>query len=76
MWHKTVGIVLYSLKYNDTSNIVEIYTQHNGRGSFLVPIPRSRKSALKNVLFQPLSLIEFEADFKPTTTLHLSLIHI
>lgn len=70
MWHKTVGIVLHSLKYNDTSNIVEIYTRHSGRGSYLVPIPRSRKSALKNVLFQPLSLIEFEADFKPTTTLH------
>lgn len=70
MWHKTIGIVLHSLKYNDTSNIVDIYTRHSGRGSFVVPIPRSRKAALKNVLFQPLSLIEFEADFKPTTTLH------
>ncbi|MGL5272987.1 MAG: DNA repair protein RecO [Phocaeicola sp.] len=70
MWQKTVGIVLHTLKYNDTSSIVVIYTRHNGRGSFIVPIPRSRKSVLKNVLFQPLSLIEFEADFNPTKTLY------
>ncbi|MGL4851315.1 MAG: DNA repair protein RecO [Phocaeicola sp.] len=70
MWHKTLGIVLYSLKYSDTSNIVTIYTRHSGRASFLVPLPRSRRSPLKNVLFQPLSIIEFEADFKPAASLH------
>ena len=56
MLQKTVGIVLHSLKYNDTSNIVDIYTQHTGRASFLVKIPRSRKSTVKSVLFQPLAM--------------------
>lgn len=59
MLQKTVGIVLHTLKYNDTSNIVDIYTRENGRTSFLVSVPRSRKSAVKTVLFQPLSMIEF-----------------
>ncbi|MGL5958952.1 MAG: DNA repair protein RecO [Phocaeicola sp.] len=69
MWQKTVGIVLRTLKYNDSSNVVEMYTQHGGRGSFLVSIPRSRNSVLKNVLFQPLSIVEFEANFKASSSL-------
>lgn len=70
MLQKTVGIVLHTLKYNDTSNIVDIYTRENGRASFLVPLPRSRKSAVKAVLFQPLSMIEFEADYRPKANLY------
>ena len=70
MLQKTVGIVLHTLKYNDTSNIVDIYTRENGRASFLVSVPRSRKSAVKTVLFQPLSMIEFEADYRPMSNLY------
>lgn len=70
MLQKTVGIVLHILKYSDTSNIVEMYTELSGRASFLVAVPRSRKAAVKSVLFQPLALIEFEADFRPNATLY------
>lgn len=70
MIQKTVGIVLHTLKYNDTSNIVDIYTREHGRASFLVPIPRSRKSVVKAVLFQSLSMIEFEADYRPMSNLY------
>ena len=49
------GIVLHTLKYNDTSIIVDMYTELSGRASFLVTVPRSRKAAVKSVLFQPLS---------------------
>ena len=55
MLQKTQGIVLHSLKYKDTSIIVDIYTEVSGRASFLVPVSRSRKAAVKSVLFQPLS---------------------
>ena len=70
MLQKTKGIVLHTLKYNDTSIIVDMYTELSGRTSFLVPVPRSRKAAVKSVLFQPLSFIEFEADYRPNTTLY------
>ncbi len=70
MLQKTTGIVLHVLKYNDTSNIVEIYTEVSGRASFLVPVPRSRKSPVKLVLFQPLALVEFEADFHAKSSLY------
>ena len=70
MEQKITGIVLHTLKYNDTSNIVDIYTEQSGRASFLVKIPRSRKSGVQTVLFQPLSIIEVEADVRPTNGLH------
>ena len=70
MLQKTKGIVLHTLKYNDTSIIVDIYTELSGRASFLVAVPRSRKAAVKSVLFQPLSFIEFEADYRPNATLY------
>ena len=70
MLQKTKGIVLHTLKYNDTSIIVDMYTELFGRASFLVTVPRSRKAAVKSVLFQPLSFIEFEADYRPNATLY------
>ena len=69
MLQKTLGIVLHTLKYRDTSMIVDIYTEVAGRASFMVSVPRSRKAALKSVLFQPLALIELEADFRSKATI-------
>ncbi len=70
MYQKLTGIVLHSLKYNDTSNIVDIYTEQSGRVSFLVKLPRSRKSGVRSVFFQPLALVELEADVRPLNSLH------
>ena len=69
MYQKITGIVLHTLKYNDTSNIVDIYTEQCGRVSFLVKIPRSHKSGVRSVLFQPLAMVELEADIRPNTSL-------
>ena len=65
MLQKTLGIVLHTLKYKDTSLIADIYTEVAGRASFMVSIPRSRKAAVKPVLFQPLAL-----DFRPNATIY------
>ena len=70
MLQKTLGIVLHTLKYNDTSLIADIYTEVVGRASFIVKIPRSRKAAVKPVLFQPLALVELEADFRPNASIY------
>ena len=64
MLQKTTGIVLHTLKYNDNSIIVDMYTAFHGRFSFIVSIAKSKKAAVKSVIFQPLAIIEFEADFK------------
>lgn len=64
MLQKTTGIVLHVLKHSDTFNVVDMYTESYGRASFWVPVSRSRKAAVKSVLFQPLSVMEIEADFR------------
>lgn len=69
MLHKTKAIVLHSLKYGDTGLVVTLYTEAFGRSSFLMQGVRSKKSSLKGNLFQPLFLLEIEADQKPTREL-------
>lgn len=70
MLHKTAGIVLRNIKYNDSSNIVDLFTESSGHVSVIVKSARSKKNALKPVLFRNLSFVEFEADFRPTSNLY------
>lgn len=70
MYQKITGIVLHVLKYNDSTNIVDVYTRENGRASFLVKLPKSRKSGVRPVLFQPLALVEFETAVRSKSNLN------
>lgn len=70
MLEKTIGIVLRSIKYNDSTQIVDMYTEQYGRTSFSVKVSRSRKGSIKPNLLQPLSILEFEADYRPLDNLH------
>lgn len=70
MTQKFIGIVLTTLRYNDKMNIVRILTQQGGQQSFLVPVRSSRRSRVSNVVFQPLSLVEFEAVVRSNSELH------
>lgn len=69
MLEKTKGVVLRTLKYNDRSVIVDIYTESRGTVSFLVKIPQSKKSSVKVVLFRPLSLLELDFEFRQKASL-------
>ncbi|MCD8165590.1 MAG: DNA repair protein RecO [Bacteroides sp.] len=69
MLQKTTGIVLHSLKYSDTSTIVDIYTRHFGRVSFMVRMRKTKKASLKSAIFQPLTLLEIEMDHRPNSNL-------
>jgi DNA repair protein RecO (recombination protein O) len=70
MLQKTKAIVLHNLRYNDHSVIVTMYSAHFGRIAFMVTIPGKSKSNSKMGLFQPLSILELEADYKSQRTLH------
>lgn len=61
---KIKAIVLHCFAYNDTTNIVHLYTEEFGRMSYLAGNTHSKKSNLKRAFFQPLSLVEIEADHK------------
>lgn len=57
---KSEGIVLKSLKYSETSLILDIYSKEKGLCSFIVSGVRKAKSKMTNV-YKPMNLIDFIA---------------
>lgn len=60
MLNKSRGIVLHTLKYNDTSLIAHILTETEGCVAFMINISHSKRAAVRYTLFQPLALLELE----------------
>lgn len=60
MQKKVTAIVLHTIKYSDSSLIVQTYTEEEGRMSFFVRIPKSNKSKIKHMLFQPLAMLSLD----------------
>ncbi len=58
--HTTKGIVLRTVKYGETSIIVNIFTELFGIQSYLVNGVRSSGKTLKANFFQPSSILEME----------------
>lgn len=59
------GIVLRTVKYNDTSLIVDLFTQQHGRMSVMASTARVKRSVRSVSFWQPLSMVEFNADIRP-----------
>ena len=67
---KTKAIVLSAIRYQEKSLIVKCFTQTDGLKSYFVPsVFSSRKSNQKIAYFQPLTLLEIEANHKNKGTL-------
>ena len=60
MIHQTKGIVLRTIKYGETSVVVNIFTELFGIQSYLVNGVRTAGKTLKANLFQPTSILEME----------------
>ena len=60
MIHQTKGIVLRTIKYGETSVVVNIFTELFGIQSYLVNGVRSSGKTLKANFFQPASMLEME----------------
>jgi DNA repair protein RecO (recombination protein O) len=67
---KTKAIVLSSLKYQEKSLIVKCFTESDGLKSYFVPSAYSSKKVNQKIAyFQPLTIIEIEANHKNKGTL-------
>ena len=64
MQTKTQAIVLHSIKYGESRLIVDMFTRSHGRLSFIVSLPKSAKAKIKKQYFQPLTLLDIEADIR------------
>ena len=62
MLHKTRGIVLYSLPYNDRYAITLIYTEEFGRVAYQTSQSKSRKSKTPRSLFHSLAILDLEVE--------------
>lgn len=70
MIEKTRGIFLHAVKYSETSLIASIYTEAYGRQSYLINGVRSKNSAVKAAIFQPLYLLDLEVYYKTGREIH------
>jgi len=61
---KSKAIVLHNIKYSDNSFIVTMYTKELGRKSFMIKSLGSKKSKIKANVFQPLTLLNIEFEYK------------
>ena len=67
---KTKAILLSSLKYQEKSLIVKCFTESDGLKSYFVPSAYSNKKVNQKIAyFQPLTIIEIEANHKNKGTL-------
>lgn len=69
MLQTTEGIVLRTVKYKESSMLVDTFTEDLGRITFQVSLPRSKKSVFRASLFQPLSLVECVVDVRSTSSI-------
>lgn len=70
MIEKTRGIFLRAVKYSETSLIANIYTESFGRQTFIINGIRSKNSAVKASVFQPLYILDLEVYFNPGREMH------
>lgn len=83
MFYTTKCIVLSSLKFGDTDLIVKTFTKTQGPLTFMLKgVRKSKKGKFKVAMFQPMSLLEIEFNYrenknfqyfmevKPSCTLH------
>ena len=59
------GIVLRTVKYGDSSLIIDLFTESRGRMSFMTSTLRAKRSVRGVSFWQPLSMVEFNAELKP-----------
>lgn len=70
MHEKSKCIVLHTILYKDSASIVHLYSEKMGRIACYLSTSRSKKSAVKSNLFQPLSILELEIATKPGKEIH------
>lgn len=63
------GIVLRTVKYNDTQMIVDMFTESRGRMAFVAKTTHARRTGQSNAFWQALSMVEFQAEVKPNSSL-------
>jgi len=70
MLTKTRGIVLHAFMLGDSKMIIDLLTESEGRLSCIARISRRAGAKIKKQFFQPLTILELEADIRRSGSLH------
>ncbi len=69
MWQSEKGVVTSSVRHNDGTCVVRVFTLSYGMVPFIFYLSKKGKKASRNTLIQPMTQIEFETDYIPSATL-------
>lgn len=61
---KTRAIVLHTIKYGDDRLIVDMFTETDGKLTFVVKPSKSKQGKMRKQLFQPFSMLEIDFDLR------------
>ena len=70
MWQEEHGILIGAVRHNDRTSVARIFTQTHGMVPFIWFLSKSGKNASRNTLLQPLTHLDFQAEYVPNETLH------
>lgn len=65
MLQKSKAIVLHTIKFGDSSLIIDVLTEEEGRLTFITHLPKTAKGKIKKQYFQPMTLLDLVYDFRP-----------
>ena len=69
MWQAEKGILIGSVRHNDRTSVAHIFTSQHGMVPFIWFLSKTGKNASRNTLLQPLTQLEFQAEYIPTENL-------
>jgi len=69
MWVREQGIVLSTVRHNDKTSIMRVFTATRGTAAFIFHIGKTQQSIARNALQQALTQIEFQTDYIPSANL-------
>ena len=69
MWQAEKGILVSSVRHNDRTSVAHIFTSNHGMVPFIWFLSKSGKNAARNTLLQPLTQLEFQAEYIPAESL-------
>ncbi len=67
---KFAAAILHTTKYGESRLIIDMFTQQAGRMACVAQMPKSPRGKLKKQYFQPMTLLEIEADVRQNQQLH------
>lgn len=70
MLEKTQGIVLHTMRYGEDNMIVRVFTVTRGTLTFMVRVPKGRRSAVKTQLLRPLTILDMDVDYRERVQMH------